>query len=46
MDNLEDDMFMRVYEIFSDRLWQRLGYTLIGVVPNVARLKGIEVNWC
>ena len=32
--------------IFSDRLWQRLGYTLIGVVPNVARLKGIEVELC
>ena len=28
----------------SDRLWQRLGYTLLGVVPKVARLKGIEVQ--
>ena len=26
----------------SDRLWQRLGYTLIGVVPKVAKLKGID----
>ena len=30
--------------ISSDRLWQRLGYTLLGVVPKVARLKGIEVQ--
>ena len=26
----------------SDRMWQKLGYTMLGVVPKVARLKGIE----
>ena len=26
----------------SDRMWQKLGYTMLGVVPKVARLKGME----
>ena len=26
----------------SDRMWQKLGYTMVGVVPKVARLKGMQ----
>ena len=26
----------------SDRMWEKLGYKVLGIIPKVARLKGVE----
>ena len=28
--------------LFSDRMWEKLGYKVLGIIPKVARLKGVE----
>ena len=37
----EEIVFHFFTSLYSDRMWEKLGYKVLGIIPKVARLKGV-----